>query len=118
MTPSHAGNIVILVDFDSCGTKPSDERVIFATTQSRVRLLGRAEILLHPKVDLYAPALEPAPTTPCQFRRFVDLNHAEQVPIKAPCLFLLANGHRELHVINNAERTIEYSLMMLLTPDP
>jgi hypothetical protein len=103
MTASNSRNTGVIADFNSRRTKLEHKRVIITTTQCRVSLAGRTNILLDSQMKLHATALKPAATALGKICRLGDFNHAQQVTIETARHFFFANGHGELHVIDNGE---------------
>jgi hypothetical protein len=75
-------------------------------------LTGRMKILVNTHVNLNDPALEPAPTAFGQFDRFWYFNHTQKVAKKDSRGLFLADGHRQLKVINGTKRVVVHRLIL------
>src|ERR1043165_713504 len=69
ITTRGARERVIRNQFNHGMLQPHSEQRVVRTAQRRMGLLGRTEIRLHAKVDLYISAGEPASTALCEYGR-------------------------------------------------
>lgn len=79
--------------------EPTDEIDEVADEQSRVRLSGWPEILLHPQMNLEIAALEPAAASLGQVVRLGDLGKAKERAVEVSRRLLTSLRHGELDMI-------------------
>lgn len=113
MTAPDSRDVVIFSHLYSRNTQMGKQRVVVATAERRMRLVCRAKVWFDANVNLHAPALEPASAPLRKFRRFRDLNHAQQIAVEPACFVFLANGHGELHVIDAGKRAVVHKYFRL-----
>lgn len=69
-----------------------------------VRLLGRREGILDADVQLPCSCAEPAPSTPFEDWRLLDLGEPEQAAVEGPRSLLAPRWRRNLNVMNTRDR--------------
>lgn len=69
----------------------------------RVRLPGRAEVVLYAQVKLDRVRSEPDPASHCEGRRFRHFSETEQPAVEVSCDILLAGRHCQVNVMNREE---------------
>ena len=104
--PSDVRDLLVFADRHSRSAKArfeSLQRKLVSQPKRRVRLLGRAERLLHTDVQLLRAAFEPCATTGRQSWGLGKFGQSKQLAEESTRLGLATRGCRKLHVIDALE---------------
>ncbi len=98
---AHPGEAVVEEDGSACAAKPASPGVQAADQQARMRLAGRAEVLLHAKVQLDAMAAEPAAAAGGEHGRLGQFPKAQHPAVEVAQCVLAAGRAGQLHVMDH-----------------
>ena len=86
------GERLVFDDAEPSFFQAADQAAQIGDREGRVRLLGRAEVLLDAEMDLQRPALEPAAASPGQVCGLLRLRDAQEIGVKAARGLLVRAG--------------------------
>ena len=104
--PAHPREVVVEPDRSARGAQPVSPGIQMADQHARMRLAGRAEVLLHAQVQLDAVAAEPAAAAGREHGRLRYLTEVQDAAIKVTQRVLAAGRAGQLNVMDHRDPRI------------